>query len=99
MILKNKGKMTKDTLNANAVAFLNTVLSKGYTPILYANRYYLTTYFNVDTIKSKVNKCMIWLAEYNSKAKYQGEYDIWQYTSSGSVDGINGDVDMDIVYF
>lgn len=41
---------------------------------------------------------MIWLAEYRSAPLYQGYYQMWQYTSKGSVNGISGNVDMNISY-
>lgn len=40
-----------------------------------------------------------WVAQYNDKCEYTGEYlDIWQYTSKGKVDGIDGNVDMNECY-
>ena len=64
--------------------------------------YYLTTYFNVSDIVSKINNCKIWLAHYTENDKlsnYSGHYDIWQYTDKGQLNGIDGNVDMDIIYF
>jgi GH25 family lysozyme M1 (1,4-beta-N-acetylmuramidase) len=43
-------------------------------------------------------KYPVWVAQYNSKCEYEGEYKGWQYTSDGHVDGIDGRVDMDIFY-
>ena len=40
----------------------------------------------------------IWLAQYRApEPDYQGRYSIWQYTSKGTVDGITGFVDLDLV--
>lgn len=39
-----------------------------------------------------------WIAQYNSKCTYNGKYDMWQYTSSASVLGISGRVDMSECY-
>ncbi len=41
---------------------------------------------------------VVWLAEYLEKPVYSGKYYIWQYTSSGSVDGIDGRVDLNVSY-
>ena len=30
--------------------------------------------------------------------KYNGKFDIWQYTSKGKIPGVQGDVDLDIIY-
>ena len=39
-----------------------------------------------------------WLAQYRTTGPtYKGDYSIWQYTSNGSVDGIQGRVDLDIL--
>ena len=45
------------------------------------------------------NDYCIWLAEYRSVPLYQGYYQIWQYTSQGKVDGISGNVDMNVSYY
>ena len=81
---------------------MNRVLEKGYTPILYGNMTYLTKYFDLDKMKSSVSDFKIWLAHYvpeGQNTTYQGSYDIWQYTDSGTINGINGGTDLDIIYF
>ena len=40
----------------------------------------------------------VWLAHYTTKTNYQGEYKVWQMCSNGRVDGIYGDVDINIMY-
>ena len=40
----------------------------------------------------------IWLAQYSSEPTYKGDYGMWQYTSAGSVDGINGRVDLNLSF-
>ena len=40
----------------------------------------------------------IWLAQWNAATYYVGDYEIWQYSASGSVDGISGKVDMNKWY-
>ena len=94
--------MTKNQLNNIGIAFLKEVDSKGYTPVLYANKYYLTHYFDVNKITIQVPNTKIWLAHYTKDGEitdYNGDYSIWQYTSEGLVDGISGNVDLNIVYF
>ena len=46
----------------------------------------------------ELNPMKIWLAEYRQTPEYEGAYDMWQYTSSGSVAGIEGRVDLNISY-
>ena len=67
--------------------------------MIYANKYWLTTFLDM----SKLSSFDVWLAHYVSGAPtktsdYKGKYVVWQYTSSGSVSGINGNVDIDISY-
>lgn len=74
-----------------ANAFCDVVKSRGYSPCIYANYSMLTSYL-------KAPKYPIWVAQYNSTCSYKGEKVLWQYTSSGSVDGISGRVDLSYVY-
>ena len=46
----------------------------------------------------KAPKHPVWVAQYNSTCSYKGEKVLWQYTSSGSVEGISGKVDLSYVY-
>ncbi len=75
----------------NAKAFLDTVSEAGYQGLLYSSKNYLEkVWFDIgyDT----------WLAHYTSKTNYQGNYSFWQLCSNGQVDGIKGNVDIDIMY-
>lgn len=40
----------------------------------------------------------IWLAHYTAQTDYEGRYDMWQMSCTGRIDGIYGDVDMNILY-
>lgn len=70
-------------------AFCEVVKSYGYIPMIYANYNTFSNYLDYKKLKSKY---LIWLAQYSSKASLECDY--WQYTSSGSVSGIKGKVDM-----
>ena len=52
----------------------------------------LTTH-TADDIKSRYT---IWLAHWVDKTNYSGAYAVWQYSEKGKVDGISGNVDLDI---
>lgn len=79
---------------ANIQAFCKTISSAGYTPGLYANKTWLSEKINTGSLS-----CKIWLAQYRAEGPtYSGRYDIWQYTSKGSVNGISGNVDMNRSY-
>ena len=86
-------------IDKNTIAFLQTVKNADYIPVLYGSKYYLTSKFDTENILSKVKECKIWLAQYNDTESYNGDYDIWQYSSTGLVKGITGNVDLNIVNF
>ena len=75
-------------------AFCSTIKNAGYTAGVYASRNWYNN--NLETVS--LERYVIWLAEYRKIPIYQGYYQMWQYTSSGNVDGINGRVDMNISY-
>ena len=75
-------------------AFCRTIANAGYTAGVYASR----NWYNNNLHTQKLENYCIWLAEYRSAPLYQGYYHMWQYTSKGAVDGIAGNVDMNISY-
>lgn len=82
-------------LGKNAVseiikAFCSTVEAAGYYVCVYANKNWLDNVIS-DEVKKKYDT---WLAQWTTKPTYNGNYGIWQYSSSGSVNGISGRVDM-----
>ena len=74
--------------------FCETIESQGYTPMIYASTSWLNNKLNMKVL----SKWKVWVAQHYSKVTYSGKYDIWQYTSKGRVDGVNGDVDMNYMY-
>ncbi len=65
--------------------------------------YYAGVYANKDWLENRINHARlkqypIWLAQWNSKPTYDGKFGIWQFTSSGNVDGIGTRVDIDLAY-
>ena len=75
-------------------AFLERVEAAGYFVGLYGSASSLTTH-TADDIKSRYT---IWLAHWVDQTNYSGAYGIWQHSEKGRVDGINGNVDLDIGY-
>jgi len=75
-------------------AFCRTIENAGYRAGVYASR----NWFTNNLYAEKLDRYHTWLAEYRSAPLYQGYYQMWQYTSKGSIDGISGKVDMDIYY-
>ena len=76
-------------------AFCQTIQNSGYKAGIYANKTWLTSYINTGSLTNY----KIWLAQYAATPTYTAtRYDMWQYSSKGSVAGISGNVDMNIRY-
>ena len=84
---------TKASLAKVANTFCSIVSNAGYMGGVYASLSWLNN--KIGKINSKYS---IWVAQYYSKCEYTGKYDIWQYSSTGRVTGISGNVDMDYSY-
>ncbi|WP_419023131.1 GH25 family lysozyme [Emergencia sp.] len=88
---------------SNALAFLKVINDGGYDPMIYASRGVLDINFNSSTCKFNVSlidsKYKIWMASWDSFTSYARPYEHWQYTSSGSVNGISGRVDCNFWYY
>lgn len=87
----DKGRNFVDSL---VTVFCSAIGDAGYIPGLYMSTCPLMAYVS-ESVRSRYT---IWVAQYNVKCTYDGEYGIWQYSSKGSVPGIKGNVDMNICY-
>lgn len=87
----------KETLTNFALHFCNKIKNNGYKAGVYANENWFRNYLQVSTIASYGYS--IWCAKYSSnKPNITSNYDIWQYSSTGHINGINGNVDMNYMY-
>lgn len=84
-----------DTRTLVCEAFCRTIENAGYRAGVYASRWWYNNNLNVN----KLDDYFIWLAEYRSTPLYEGYYNMWQYTSKGQIDGIEGNVDLNIYYY
>lgn len=96
---KNGVTVTKMLVSAMARAFCKRLEQAKYYAMVYTNPSYLSNYFDADIPK----QYDIWLAQWPSKPNLDSKPaqagGIWQYTSSGSVNGISGRVDMNAAYY
>ncbi len=83
-----------DVLTDCAVAFCHTVKEAGYIPCLYTDS--KKAYMKFDL--SKLSDVDIWYAFYNDSPDMYYNYMMWQYSCTGQVDGIEGDVDLNICF-
>ena len=77
-----------------AAAFLETLNKNGIYCGIYASKSWLENQLDM----SALSAYDVWVAQYADKLTYKGEYTMWQYTSKGKVDGIDGYVDMNYCY-
>ncbi len=88
-------KIDASTRTAVCKAFCQTVQNSGYKAGIYANREWLNKFIDAPGLSAY----KIWLAQYAAAPSYnRTKYDMWQYSSKGSVAGISGNVDMNISY-
>lgn len=88
------GKCNKSVIGDMAEVFCNALSNAGYKVGIYANKYWFTSILTDPRFK-KWDK---WVAQYYSECTYSGEYQAWQYSSAGKVNGIVGNVDMSWFY-
>jgi GH25 family lysozyme M1 (1,4-beta-N-acetylmuramidase) len=74
------------------VAFCERIKDSGYTPMVYQNTG--TAMHKLDL--PRIKDYDFWLAEYGDSPSYYYDFKIWQYTNTGHVPGIEGDVDLNI---
>ncbi|MDO4566860.1 MAG: glycoside hydrolase family 25 protein [Oscillospiraceae bacterium] len=81
-----------------AETFCAACAEAGYWSGVYANLYYWRSRLDYEAIGEK--GYLRWLAHYTDAPhpEYAKEYDMWQYTSQGRVDGIPGNVDLNRLY-
>lgn len=79
----------------NVIAFCDAIQQGGYRPMVYTNSKWFTQKLDL----SKLQKYDKWLAQYYKVPFFPYEFDIWQYTGKGRVNGIKGDVDLNLSFF
>jgi GH25 family lysozyme M1 (1,4-beta-N-acetylmuramidase) len=97
-------KMSPDSARMNAlsaeertkcaIAFLDRIAAEGYTPMLYGNLEMFAVLAEFDKLEAYDK----WYAYYDDCIYFPYDFQIWQYSDSGSVDGIPGNVDLDICF-
>lgn len=78
-------------LTSMAESFLETIEDAGYEGMLYSSKSYLENIW----LPTKYD---IWLAHYTIQTNYQGKYKLWQLCENGKIDGIDGAVDINVMY-
>ncbi len=84
----------REALTEIAGAFLKAVEDAGYYAILFANPDWLERLL----VTEKLSQYDLWLSEWTEQPTYTGKFGMWQYTSQGRINGIEGNVDRDVAY-
>ncbi len=79
----------------NVLTFTETIASYGYETMIYSYKDAFSYMLDTGKFEGK----LIWMAHFSDKTDYRGEYNMWQYSETGHVDGITGNVDLNISYF
>lgn len=86
--------MDARTLTDCCIAFCDTVAEAGYSPMVYFNSYQARTLMYLHELEAYP----FWLALYSDRMTYPYRIEMWQYTCTGSVPGIEGDVDINVMF-
>lgn len=86
--------VTGEQFTKNAEVFCRRIRKAGYEPMIYSNM--LWEAFELDL--EKLSEYPVWYADYEPLPQTPYDFAMWQYTSSGKVDGIEGSVDLNIQF-
>lgn len=84
--------MTQEEYTKAAIAFCEKIKEAGYTPMIYGN---LKTFMIMLDLK-QLEDYEKWFAYYDTPVYFPYAFSIWQYSSKGSIEGIKGDVDLNV---
>ena len=88
-------KLGKSKCTEICNAFCKVIKDAGYDTGVYASLSVFNGYLNPSSIDDKY---LIWVAQYNNTCSYTRKKYMWQYSSSGSVKGLSGRIDMNYLY-
>lgn len=89
-----QAKLSKNALTAIIKEFCEIMEQAGYYVGIYSNKYWFASQLNDSNLKAYDK----WIAQYNDKCTYKGDYGIWQHSDRGKIDGIKGYVDLNKCY-
>ncbi len=87
-----RNKLSETQIADIAEAFCDTIEAAGYEAAIYSNTDWFTNYLT----DSRFDQWDKWVAQYNTTCTYEGDYSMWQCSSKGRVDGISGNVDLNV---
>ncbi len=82
------------TVTDCAAIFCRRIAMAGHTPMVYFNPHHARTYLYLE----ELTDYPFWLAYYTDTMDFPYQTEMWQYTSTGSVPGIEGNVDINLLF-
>ena len=83
-----------EQFTANTIAFCEKIKEAGYEPMIYSNMIWEGEVFTM----SQLQDYRFWYADYELTPQTPYAFDFWQYSSTGSVDGISGVTDLNVQF-
>ncbi len=84
--------VSQDTLTQCAESFCKIIADAGLAPMLYFNEYQGLAQMDLE----RLSQYPFWLAQYDGELTFPHPFSYWQYTCTGTVPGISGNVDLNI---
>ena len=104
-LVSKKGKAyARNRFTNNAKTFMNTLRASGYESMFYSYRVMVDPKisknyrFNMSEINGS-SQYRFWLAQYSSSNSYSGKMELWQFSSTGRVSGMKGNIDRNFWYY
>ena len=88
------GSVDRATLTACVKAFCEEIEKNGYESMIYFNNHVSRDLLGLEAVA----EYPFWLAQYKDQMDFPHRVDLWQYTETGSVPGVQGDVDIDLMF-
>lgn len=87
--------LSKEDRTEAVIGFCERIKEAGYTPMIYGNLKSLMIMTDI----TKLEDYDKWFAYYHYPLRFPYKAKIWQYTSAGSVDGIKGEADLNVMFY
>lgn len=86
--------VTGEQFTLNTIAFCEAIEAAGYEPMIYSNMVWEATLFDME----RLQVYPFWYADYEPSPQTPYDFSIWQYSEAGTVDGIDGNVDLNVQF-
>ena len=91
---KRTGSMDRATVTACFQTFCTAIEESGYQAMIYFNSHVSRDLLDLESLA----EYPFWLAQYRDQMDFPHRVALWQYTETGSVPGIEGNVDIDLMF-